>query len=97
MELVTCFRFALAGLVTFSLSAASAAAAPMFQRTDTSLTARPDSMAVGDMDGVKGPDVLLSFYNGASASQIGVLLNQGNASFGPVQNNLRVENPKSKS
>jgi hypothetical protein len=69
--------------------ATGADAAVSFQRTDTPLTqsgapSSPDSIAVANMDEVLGPDILLSFYSGTGASQVGVLLNKGDGSFNPV-------------
>lgn len=68
-------RIALAGVFSFS-------------RTDYLLQSSLsglDSVAVADVDGIDGPDIVaLSYTGGASASTVNVLLNQGDGTFAPA-------------
>src|SRR5262249_15264698 len=72
--------------VAFAFSPELAAAGVFsFARTDYLLESHLNglgSVAVGDLDGVNGPDiVVLSYTGGASASTVNVLLNNGDGTF----------------
>src|SRR5262245_59401640 len=60
-----------------------------FARTDYLLESHLnglDSVAVGDLDGVNGPDiVVLSYTAGGSQSTVNVLLNNGDGTFADAQ------------
>ena len=56
----------------------SAHAAFSFARTDIPVSAGPSSLAVADVDGKNGPDVIATLY---TQSKIAVLLNNGDGTF----------------
>lgn len=71
-----------------------AVAATSFVRTDTPLAtpgqfrSGPSAIELADLDGAKGPDVLLNLCtltSGNCTGNLGVLLNQGNGTFGAIQ------------
>jgi hypothetical protein len=53
-----------------------------FQRTDVALTAAPDSVAIGDLDGRNGKDIVVALW---SPGSVGVMLNHGDGTFAPMQ------------
>src|SRR3954470_2081825 len=53
-----------------------------FERTDVPLGAGPDSVALGDLDGVHGKDIVFGF---AFPGSVGVMLNKGDGTFAPMQ------------
>ena len=52
----------------------AAGASVGFVRTDVALPAAPDSVALGDLDGVNGKDIVVGLW---SPGKVGVMLNQG--------------------
>jgi len=70
----------LPALLTITLTAPATAHAGFgFARTDIPLAAGPSTLAVGDVDGRNGPDIVATMY---SASKIAVMLNNGDGTFG---------------
>ena len=59
----------------------AAGASVGFVRTDVALPAAPDSVAIGDLDGVKGKDIVVGLW---SPGKVGVMLNQGDGTFGAM-------------
>ena len=53
-----------------------------FQRTDIALPAAPDSVALGDLDGVHGKDIVVGLW---SPGSVGVMLNHGDGTFAAMQ------------
>src|SRR5215210_3561115 len=72
----------LALLLAGVLGPAGAAASVSFQRTDVAMPAQPDSVAIGDLDGVHGKDIAVGLWFPGS---IGVMLNRGDGTFAPLQ------------
>jgi len=60
----------------------AAQAAGDFERKDVSLPGAPGSVAIGDLDGRGGKDVAVALPGSGS---VGVLLNNGDGSFGPLR------------
>ena len=60
----------------------AAVASVSFQRTDVALPAAPDSVAIGDLDGVHGKDIVVGLW---SPGSIGVMLNHGDGTFAAMQ------------
>jgi hypothetical protein len=52
------------------------------QRTDVALPGAPDSVALGDLDGRKGKDIVVAF---PALGSVGVMLNQGDGTFGALR------------
>src|SRR5437763_1838368 len=89
---------ALGVLPGVTAAASSAASPPTFQRTDitTAESGGPrsgaESMAVANLDGVHGPDIVLGLFNPATANvpdpnvpdQVGILLGNGDGTFAPM-------------
>ena len=76
-------RRTLAVLLGAVLGGAPAAdAAVNFQRTDIPLSGAPGSVAIGDLDGRNGKDVVVAL---PAAGGVGVLLNNGDGTFGALQ------------
>jgi hypothetical protein len=71
-------RLLLTALAVTLAAPASAHAAFSFARTDVPLSAGPSSLAVADLDGKNGPDVVATLY---TQSKIAVLLNKGDGTF----------------
>jgi hypothetical protein len=53
-----------------------------FQRTDVALPGAPDSVALGDLDGRNGKDIVMAF---PALGSVGVMLNKGDGTFGALQ------------
>lgn len=53
-----------------------------FNRVDIPLPAAPDSVAIGDLDGQHGKDIVVAL---PLAGSVGVLLNNGDGTFAPMQ------------
>ncbi len=83
-SLVLTFAF-LAGLVLSAPPLSAASNSFVFARTDyllKSYLAGLDSVAVADVDGQNGPDiVVLSYTGGGSTGALNILLNNGNGTF----------------
>ena len=62
--------------------APAADAAVNFQRTDIPLSGAPGSVAIGDLDGRNGKDIVVAL---PAAGGVGVLLNNGDGTFGALQ------------
>ena len=60
----------------------AAGAAVSFVRTDIPMAAAPQSVAIGDLDGVNGKDIVFALW---SPGSVGVMLNNGDGTFAPVQ------------
>ena len=74
-------RWTLAMLLGAALGGVSAAQADVsFERTDIALAGRPDSVALGDLDGRNGQDIVMAFTD---LGAVGVMLNRGDGTFGP--------------
>ena len=75
-----------------SIGAPAASAAVRFQRADLPAGGNPLSVAIGDLDGARGPDIVVALYD---AGKLSVRLNAGDGTFaapvlvpaacGPVQ------------
>jgi hypothetical protein len=59
-----------------------AAASVSFVRVDIPLSAAPDSVALGDLDGQHGKDIVVAL---PAPGKVGVLRNQGDGTFSPMQ------------
>jgi Ca2+-binding RTX toxin-like protein len=59
-----------------------AAAAVRFERTDIALAAAPESVAIGDLDGRNGQDIVVAL---PSSGSVGVMLNHGDGTFDPMR------------
>jgi hypothetical protein len=76
-------RWTLAVLLGAALGGVSAARADVsFQRVDVALPAAPDSVALGDLDGVHGKDIAIAL---PGLGSVGVMLNQGDGTFGALK------------
>ncbi len=51
-------------------------------RTDIALASAPESIAIGDLDGKHGKDIVVAL---PSPGSVGVLINNGNGTFAPMQ------------
>ncbi len=60
----------------------TAEASVSFDRTDIPLAAAPQSVAIGDLDGVHGKDIVVALF---SPGSVGVMLNNGDGTFAPMQ------------
>ena len=60
----------------------AAEATVSFERTDVTLPAAPDSVALGDLDGEHGKDIVVGLW---SPGTVGVMLNNGDGTFAPLQ------------
>jgi Ca2+-binding RTX toxin-like protein len=69
-------------LLGASLGGAPARASVDFERTDVSLPGAPESVALGDLDGVNGKDIAIAMPLRGS---LGVMLNHGDGTFAAVQ------------
>ena len=70
-------------LLGAALGGTPAGAAVNLQRTDVFLPGSPDSVALGDLDGVRGKDIVFAM---PSRGSVGVMLNNGNGTFAaPVE------------
>jgi Ca2+-binding RTX toxin-like protein len=67
-------------LLGAAMGGAPAGAAVNLQRTDVFLPGAPDSVALGDLDGVKGKDIVFAMPLRGS---VGVMLNYGDGTFAP--------------
>jgi hypothetical protein len=52
------------------------------QRTDIALPGAPDSVALGDLDGLHGKDIVIAF---PGLGSVGVMLNNGDGTFAALQ------------
>jgi Ca2+-binding RTX toxin-like protein len=52
------------------------------ERTDVALPGAPESVALGDLDGVHGPDIVIAF---PLLGTVGVMLNHGDGTFAALQ------------
>ena len=55
-------------------------------RTDVAAAGAPDSVAIGDLDGVHGKDIVVA---PVVARQVGVMLNHGDGTFAAMQQYTR--------
>ena len=53
-----------------------------FVRTDIPVAAAPDSVAIGDLDGLHGKDIVFALW---SPGSVGVMLNNGDGTFAAIQ------------
>ena len=53
-----------------------------FNRIDVAVPAAPDSVALGDFDGVHGKDIAVALVGPGS---VGVMLNNGDGTFGALK------------
>ena len=53
-----------------------------FNRIDVAVPAAPDSVALGDFDGVRGKDIAVALVGPGS---VGVMLNNGDGTFGALK------------
>jgi hypothetical protein len=60
----------------------AAGAAVSLQRTDVTMPAQPDSVAIGDLDGKQGKDIVVGLW---SPGKVGVMLNHGDGTFAAMQ------------
>jgi len=82
-------RFLLLYVAIAALPAAASAGVFSFSRTDSLLESYLnglDSVAVADLDGVNGPDLIVeSLTAGSALGNVNVLLNTGDGTFAPAQ------------
>ena len=71
-----------AALGTVSFGAPAQNASVNLVRTDIALAAAPESVAIGDLDGRNGKDILVAL---PASGNVGVLLNNGDGTFAPMQ------------
>jgi hypothetical protein len=71
-----------AALGTVSFGAPAQNASVSLVRTDIALAAAPQSVAIGDLDGRNGKDILVAL---PASGNVGVLLNNGDGTFAPMQ------------
>ena len=64
------------------LGVVPAGATVSFDRTDVALSAAPDSVAIGDLDGRHGKDIAVAL---TAPGSVGVMLNNGDGTFAPMQ------------
>ena len=60
-------------LLGAALGGAPAGASVSFQRADVALPGAPDSVALGDLDGLNGPDIAIAF---PALGSVRVMLNR---------------------
>jgi hypothetical protein len=75
-------RWTLAVLLGAALGGESARASVSFQRTDVALPGAPDSVALGDLDGRNGKDIVVAF---PALGSVGVMLNNGDGTFAALR------------
>jgi Ca2+-binding RTX toxin-like protein len=68
--------------LALTLGGASAGASVRFERTDITAPGAPDSVALGDLDGRNGADIAIAL---PALGSVGVLLNNGDGTFGALQ------------
>ena len=69
-------------LLGAALGGVPAGAAVSFERTDVALPGAPDSVALGDLDGVNGKDIVIAL---PAPGNVGVMLNHGDGTFAAMQ------------
>ena len=69
-------------LLGATLGGAPAGAAVNLQRADIALPGAPDSVALGDLDGLHGKDIVIAF---PGLGSVGVMLNNGDGTFGALK------------
>ena len=69
-------------LVVIPREIAAADSVVSFTRTDIAMPAAPESVAIGDLDGQHGKDIVVAL---PSSGSVGVLLNNGDGTFAPMQ------------
>jgi Ca2+-binding RTX toxin-like protein len=69
-------------LLGAALGGESAAASVNLQRTDIALPGAPESVALGNLDGVHGDDIAIAF---PALGSVGVMLNNGDGTFAALQ------------
>jgi hypothetical protein len=73
-----------AALCAIPLGASAASASVSLVRTDIALAAAPESVAIGDLDGRNGKDIVVAL---PASGDVGVLLDNGDGTFAPMQTN----------
>jgi hypothetical protein len=69
-------------LLGAALGGVSASASVSFDRTDVTVPGAPDSVALGDLDGRNGLDIVIAL---PALGSVGVMLNNGDGTFAAIQ------------
>jgi hypothetical protein len=75
-------RWTLAVLLGAALGGSPASADVNFARDDIAIPTPPMSVALGDLDGVHGKDIVIALWQ---PGKVGVMLNHGDGTFGALQ------------